>query len=116
MITLGEIAEWILVHRKNKVFKNYTLGEIVSRLAECVKDSTMVCMTEVDGSIVGVACAKKDTDKHTMFVYDVLSIKKGAAKNMLQWLKANYPGYTLCGNRGGTLTVYNNLDKLINRM
>jgi hypothetical protein len=113
MITLGEIAEWVMVHRTKKVFKNYTKDEIVNRLAECVKNSTMVCMTDTDG-IVGVACAKKDTEKHTMFVYDVLSIKKGVAKNMLQWLRANYPEYTLCGDRDGTFTTYNNLDKLIN--
>jgi hypothetical protein len=116
MITLGEIAEWILVHRSNKVFKNYTRDEIVSRLVECVKNATMYCVTEVDGSIVGVACARKDDNERTMFVYDVLATKKGVAKNMLLWLRTNYPGYTLCGDRYGKFTVYSNLDRLINRI
>ena len=115
MISIGNIADWILRNRKNKTFKNQTFEQICHLLTYCANNLTMLCITE-DNSIVGVVCCKKNIDTKVMFVYEILALKSGIIKQMLQWFRLNYPQYTLEAKRHGRFVKYINVNKLINKI
>lgn len=116
MITLGQIAEWILKNRRKTAFINYTLETVLDELNRCSNDLTMLCITEGD-TIVGVVTCKRLHELKVMFIYNILTTKSGIVKQMVKWFKDNYPEYTLQGHRGGVrLRKFNNIKKLLDRL
>ena len=116
MITLGEIAEWILKNRRKTAFINYTIETILDELVRCSNDRTMLCVFE-DDTIVGVVTAKVNSECNTMYVYNILTTKTGVIRKMLEWFRENYPNHMLEARRRGTThKKYTNVDKLINKL
>jgi hypothetical protein len=117
MITLGQITEWILKNRRKTAFINYTAETIMDELVRCVNDRTMVLITEPDNSIVGVATGVVNSEISKLYVYNILTTKPKAVKQMVVWFKTNYPNLTLTGKaRGVRPRKFNNTNKLLARL
>src|SRR5215475_8790165 len=97
MISIGQLAEWILKNRKGKAFRGYSFEKITNELMECADASSMLCVTD-NNDIVGVICCKRDIHKRILYVYDILTIRKGIVKRMLEFAAREYPGFTIEGN------------------
>jgi hypothetical protein len=116
-MTLGYIAEWILKNRRKTAFINYTLATVLDELTRCSSENTMVCATDEEGQIVGVATGKINAEGDKLYIYNILTTKPGTVKKMLQWFKQNYPCHTIDGHaRGVRYRKFNNLDKLVSRI
>lgn len=116
MISIGQLADWIIANRKDAAFKGYTKDKIIQELVECCDNNSMLCITGPEG-ILGVICCRKDVNKQVMFVYDILTTKKGIVKRMLDYFVKTYPNYTIVGHtRTGRPRSFTNAEKLKNRM
>ena len=96
MITVGELAAWIMLHRKGEAFKDYSISKIVFQLDEAITNNCLMC-THNGKEITGVAVGEIDVVKKDMFVYDILTIENKAIVKMLSQFMKQYPGYTLSG-------------------
>lgn len=116
MITIGELAEWIMKNRRDKAFYDYSLERIINELTRCAEELSMLCVTE-NGEITGVICCEKDPVNKVFFVHDVLTTKPGIIKKMAAFFRDNYPQYTYTGiNRHGRKRKFNNINKVANRL
>ncbi len=110
-MTLGYIAEWILINRVGEAFAGYDIHKILHELAHCE-----ILLIINDGKLVGVVCAKKDEVKKVLYVFDILSTKEGSIKKMIRFFNENYPGYTLEGKRHNRKRIFKNGIKLERRL
>jgi RNA recognition motif-containing protein len=115
MITVIQVADWIVKHRgKGKAFVGYSYNKIIKELTHCANLDSMVTITDDNGNIIGVVCGSPDTFKEVFHVYDVLCIEKGAFSRMIKYFIEKFPNYTLEGTRrNGKVFAYNNVSKLL---
>lgn len=95
--TIREIVDWIVQNRKGKAFENYSEHQIATELLNCSERNTMLLSIDKCGNIVGVVTAQAMTDKKIMFVWNILTIRKGICKEMLLEFFKIWPNYTLEG-------------------
>ena len=116
MMTIGEVAEWILRNRRGKAFEGYSLSSIIRQLSYCADNNTMLCVTE-GNQIVGVVCCEKHVDKKIMFIQDILTTKSGIVKRMAEFFRDNYPQYEFTGiNRHGRKRKFTSINKVVERL
>ena len=114
MKTVLDLADWIIKHRRGKAFEGYSIWRILGQLDTCIKNESMLCVTE-GANIVGVVCFEKRIN--TIYVEDVLTTKPGILKKMLQVMLVKFPNYDLQGIRKGKRQLHiTNINKLYRRL
>ena len=117
MITIGQLADWIITNRRDKAFKDYSKEKIIDELNTCANSLSMLYVTNESDEITGVVCCKNDSIARVLYVYDILATKPGVIKHMLQYFLNNFPQYKLEGiNRNGRKRTFNNPIKLYKRI
>lgn len=115
MITIGQLAEWILENRRNTAF-NYSVPMIVDELCDCADNDSMLTIVD-NGEIVGIVCWRINHTDRILFVMDILTTTKEAIKEMMLVFKKRFDGYKIQGhNRNGRFRNFKNTNKLINRI
>ena len=102
MITIGQMADWILENRRNKVFKDQTKEQIAIALADGIAENTLL-YEAVEDKILGVILAVKMEDKKIIFVVENLATNLRTLGNFLRRMIEMYPGYNIEGIRHGKI-------------
>ena len=110
MITIGQMADWILENRKNKVFKNYTKEEIAIAIVDGIESNTLLYEAEGD-KILGMLLSVKMEDKKIIFVTENLATNLTILGRFLRRMLEMYPGYNIEGIRHGKIHKFTT-DKL----
>lgn len=110
-MTTEQIVKWIVENRRGAAFRDYPIEKITQEIHECIEQNSFLCIMD-NNNIVGIVCAKRIG--RVMYVYDVLSSKKGAFKTMVKWFNENYPDHILQGRSRRGKVRYLNPSKLEN--
>jgi len=104
-LTIKDAVEFILAHRKNKVFRNFTYAEIVATLVTAIKAKAFGYVLDGD-RIVGVAVGEPNHQAKTMHVAQLLTTAP-CLPRLLGLFKRHYPGWTITAQRRDRAVVYN---------
>lgn len=117
MMDIMALAEWIVRHRTGRAFKDYSMTRICEELVECANNDTMLCVTDVNGFVVGVVCGSKNPDNKEFFVYDILTTEPWVIKEMVKYFRNKLPGYSLRGIKKCDIQRhFNDINKLIAKL
>ena len=116
MIKVEDIVDWFLLNRRGKAFRGYTRAILISQLCECIDEGMIRVITESDNNIVGVVCCKQLIKEKLIYVYDILTTKKGVVKQMVQFVLKEFPGYSIGGKIGERERRFHNAEKLHRRL
>ena len=113
MISVGELAEWVIENRRGKAFYGYTFGKVIDEIIECQKKDGLLIIS--DGPVItGVICCEDRKEAKILFVYDILTTSKKALKQMLKYCIEHYPGYIIEGlKKTGKKRTFTNPTKLL---
>jgi len=110
MITIGQMADWILENRSNKVFKDQTKEQIAIALSEGITENTLLYEAAGD-KILGMILAVRMEDKKIIFVTENLATNLTILGRFLRRMIEMYPGYNIEGIRHGKIHKFTT-DKL----
>lgn len=114
MISVSDIVEWIVLHRKNNAFKDYTQDKIALHLAECNKNDTLCIVTDGD-TIVGVATAAYEVDGY-MRIINIIATNKKALLRLMNYYIARWPNTPIIGRVRNRIRHFNSPEKLLRRL
>jgi len=114
MITVGELVEWIIKHKRGKAF-NYEAEIIQREVCQAIADGVFV-YSELNGEIEGVACGYRDERSHCVHIWDVLTTKQGVIQKFMARFLLVYPDWKITARRKGKDIVFNNPHKLHERL
>lgn len=106
MITIGQLTDWILENRKNKVFKGWTRLEIAQSIKRAVEDESIMYFFDTQHEIKGVVLGVKFPEKQVMFISEILTIQPKVMQNFTKIFGLLYPDWTLEAMRHGKHKVY----------
>lgn len=113
--TIGQVAQWILEHRKKDAFVEYSSTDILRELVACVNNNSMLVVSSCDGKrIVGVVTYEKRYK--TIFIHNILTTEVGVIKHMLQEFLKQYPGFGIEAQRHLKLKQFKNIPTLTERI
>ena len=115
MITIGQMADWILEHRSKRAFFGYTHEHIVQEINESIKDKTFTYYAK-GNEILGVLCGKLIPEKKIFWVHDILTIKPGIVRVFMDRFLLVYPEYKLEGQRSHRMRKFDKPKQLKERI
>ena len=116
MITVGELTDWILKNRSGTAFKGLTKEQIVNELTLCIDNKSLVCVSGKEG-IYGVLCFERNGEDKTLYVYNILTVRRGIVKHMAKFVRDNFPGFIVTGhNRHERFRNFKDINKLTRRL
>ena len=107
MITIGQMLDWVMEHRKGKVFKGYTRGEVAAALQEGVESNTLWYVSAPCGKIVGMILFTKLTKPKVLFVIENMAMSVKTLGVFAKRAKQEYPGWNIEGMRHDTHRKFN---------
>lgn len=99
-----DIVDFVMLHRKNKVFRGMDERQIAQTLATA---GEVLVSTDDAGRITGVIVAAPEHERQRLHIKHVLTIAPEAIRKMLKAFHAMYDGWTITGKRRGRFVVYN---------
>ena len=96
MITIEQIADWIIQHRKQTAFVNYSKEHIIRTLCERAFEQSILCIVDGD-TIFGIVVFDIRPKEKVIYVYDILTTQKGVVKQMMKTCIQKFPGYKIQG-------------------
>lgn len=117
MITIEEARDWVLEHRKGKVFQNQTPDQIEWAIARAIHAGGFTFAQDADEQIVGICCASPNSVEKTLRVHHILAIDPTVLPSMIASFKKRFSGYTITAKRRGREIRYRTerLIKLLSR-
>ncbi len=94
MITAGDLLDFVLEHRENKVFKGYTKEEVAAAIAEGIQDGTLFYATK-DDKIIGMALAIKLDSPKVLFVIENLAMSITILGRFAKMASEKFPGWKI---------------------
>ena len=107
MISIGQMLDFVMEHRKGKVFKSYTRGEVAAALVEGVEDNTLWYVSTPDEKIVGMILFDKITMDKVLFVTENMAMSLDILGLFAARAKKEYPGWTIQAFRHNTHRKFN---------
>ena len=110
--TFGDLVDFVMEHRKDKVFTDMDKMEVASKLHEYIQiDSLYYAVSE--GKITGMILADIDFDNKVLFVTENLALSLLNMRNFARKAAVEYPGFKIDGLRHDKPITYkmNNLLK-----
>lgn len=90
-ITVDSIVNFILVHRKNKVFKGLDRQGVKNLIRHCITNNSIAIDTTPDNKIIGVACGKRADDYKVFHIGHILCVEKGSMRRLALKFIELYP-------------------------
>jgi hypothetical protein len=107
MILVTDLVSFVLRHRKNKVFKDWEPWQIDTVIAQAsFRNSICVDICDISGTIFGIVIGTPNHSNKVMHIDQILTIHVSTMRKFGQWLRTNYPGYTLTAIRRGKFVDY----------
>ena len=115
-VTVGQLVDWIIEHRRGKAFLNYDKELIQREICDAIKNGVFA-YKEIHGEIYGVVCGVKDVNSRMVHIYDILCVKAGVLNNFMDLFISKYPGWILTGMRRDKFMIYdtNKLSKKLTK-
>lgn len=114
-ISVGDLADWIVEHRKGNAFKDDTWENIVAGLQDDIEHGNMLFVCNDHNNIIGVITFISDRENKVVFVRNILITKYTALAIFAQHFRENFKGYALCANRYNEEVMYDT-NRLINHL
>ena len=114
-ITVQDIVNFILENKKDKVFINQTLDEIVLQVYKGVEDETIFYSTDEDGKVNGMVLAELRPDEGVLFITENLAMSLKTLKNMATTFGPRFKGYRLEWLKHGIYKQHNT-DKVYKKL
>lgn len=106
MITVGQLIDFILENRTDKVFKGYTKEEVAGAVEKGLQDGTL--FYDTDGhKVTGMVLAEKIPNKKVMFVIENLAMSIDRLRKFAQKSQQMYPGWKLEAMRHNKHRIFN---------
>ena len=112
-LTVEDIFKWVLKHRKNKVFRRMTNGEILSRICSSCLLGRIIVATNTKGEIEGVIIYEIPREK-TLYILHLLATTKQAFKHFARIYQQCFQDFTIEADRYDEFIQYKNTRRLIN--
>lgn len=107
-ISVGELAEWIIKHRKGAAFEGDSFESLCGGLFEDIKNNNLLYVLDNDdGEIIGILSTIPDRTNKILFVRNILITKHSALVIFAQHFRQHYDGYQVAGNRFNETIMYN---------
>jgi hypothetical protein len=117
MITLENVVEFILEHRKNKVFKGFTREQIALACVDSLEEEAFLVDVDFNtGKIYGVVLGRQAPAYKLLHICHILTISPGVIKRFVAEFKKRFPDWDLQANRHDNLIRYKNTPKLCERL
>lgn len=118
-VSVGDLADWIMKHRKGDAFKGWTWDNAVDDILRSMDDKTLVYAVDANtGNIVGVCCGEVDYENKIYHAANILTTIPWAVAVMAQKFKSLYPNYKVRVRRKGKdriLKTQQTLERLIRK-
>lgn len=118
-VTVGDLADWIVVHRKGNAFKDWTWDNLVDDITRSIEERTLVYAVDINTSeIVGVCCGEVDHEKKIYHAANILTTIPWAVAVMAEKFKSIFPDYEVRVKRKGKdriLKTQKTLERLIRK-
>lgn len=117
MITLGDIAAWIILNRSRTSFKDLTYQELIGTLSERAEDERLLTILGEADNILGIVCFIPDYSKKELYITDILTKEKGVVRRMMEVCCEKFPNFTLKGkHRSNRIRHFKDIKKLTRRL
>ena len=113
--TFRDLLDFILVNKKDKVFKGHSESVIIAMLKEGLDKQSLYYEQGLDGRIIGCILADIDHDKKLVWVSENLAMNIVTLKRFAAKLREQYPTYKIAGKRHG-VDRYFNTEKLYTKL
>ena len=115
-VTIYELVDWVVKHRTGKAFYDYPYNKIASCIVHAINHDVFVYTTDTNEQITGIVCGEKNYKTKTVMIHDILCIKHGAVKKMMQFYLSKYPDWRIVGECRNRVRIFNNPQKLERRL
>lgn len=113
-ISVGELAEWILEHRKGAAFEGDSFEALCGGIQEDIKNHNLLYVLDNDNvELIGVISFMPDRTNKILFVKNILITKHTALVIFAQHFKQHFSWYNIMANRYNENMMYNT-SRLIN--
>jgi hypothetical protein len=93
--TIGELMDFILANKKDKVFLNQTESEIAYQVADGVRNETLFYSTDENDNINGMVLAELRVDQGVLFVTENLAMSLKNLRLFAKMSKERFGSYKL---------------------
>lgn len=100
MTTVGQLLDFVLENRTNKVFKGFSDAQVAASIAEGLQDGTLF-YAEKEGKLIGMILAIKIHKPKVLFVTENLAMSLDTLKQFAIMAQARFPGWKLEAMRHG---------------
>jgi len=106
-MTAGQLLDFVLENKGDKVFRNLSKEEIAGLLVEGLRDETIYFSETSDGKITGMILAYRIPERKVMFVRENLAMNLRNLTLFAKKLAITYPGWSIEALRHGALRQFN---------
>lgn len=107
MHTVADIVSFIIKHRKDDAFKDWTISSIIDYIEEAIeKKSIGVSEDPITKEIVGIVLARINHSEKLIYVIQALTVNQKSLASLMKLSKSLYPGYKLQGRRYNKIVTY----------
>lgn len=126
-LTQGDLLDYIVENKGNKVFVGWTVDQILSELRRAIAEDSLCYSMDKKGNLTGVVTGRKlvkSDGTKVMHIVSLLTTRPGTLKLFFEYFRTHFPEYKLLqANRRRKiregLTYYNNIrrfGRLIERL
>lgn len=106
-ITIGDLVQYVLKHRKGNAFKDYNEYLIATGIENALYEGTLFYALREDGNICGIALGKWHESTKVMDVLEMLTTERWAFPAILKSFRQRFPDGNLIALRRWKPKVYN---------
>ena len=115
MISVGQLADWIIANRKGDAFKQFSWEEIVITINESIEQNALICAVDND-SIFGVCCGELDTERRVYHAANIITVTPRAMVAMIHRFKELFPKYEVRVKRKGKDRIIKSTEHTLERL
>src|SRR5437868_8121710 len=114
-LTVQDVVDFALMHRKNKVFRGMSPEAIGATVARSIDDGGFGWTTDAAGRLLGIVVATPSKIEKRLHVSHILTIERGVIAKLLESYRKFYDGWTITAHRHDRPVVYRT-GELVNRL
>ena len=107
--TFKELVEFIMINKKDKVFKTYTESQIASMLIEGIDDNCLYYSQDKEGNVDGMILAKISLGSRTLWIEENLAMTLSNLRAFAKKARLQFPDFDFQGFKCGKNRNYNRL-------
>lgn len=107
--TIGDLYQFVLHNKHNKVFTEYNNKQIVTLLMEGLMNNTLYYALDTEGKISGMILAEVQENKKTVFIVENLAMTLQNLMLFARKGREQFPGYHFQGYKHDKYKDYTKL-------